>query len=493
MKVMCIRSASILLLEERENQYVVEKINGLPEHLYGITLPLNDPLIEYLKKQKDVVVLDEVKSLLVSDITDPSEKEKLKLVAEELEKFEAAIAVPAFHKGKLVGVLTLGEKLSGEIYNPDDLELLLTMASEAGIAIENAKLYRDITETRNYLNNLIQSSDDAIITLNLEGKILSWNEGARKILGYQPEEVIGKNVPFLAENEIKNYIHKILSGEEVKVVELEREGKSKEKIPLLLTCSPIRDAENKIIGVSMILKDITELKKVDQLKKEFLSKISHDLRTPLTPIYDHLSLLLSGKLGEISAKQKEALTAISKQSEHLQDLIDTVIDLSHTEAGKPLELEKEPIFVEQLIKECLEAETPQFAAKNISLETNYQNAPLALTGDRKKLQRAIKNILDNALKFTPAGGKVTIITERENQGVKVTVADTGIGIEAKHLEKIFERFYQVDSSYTRASRGIGMGLAIAKDIIEAHGGKIWAESQGLGKGSRFIFTLPVSS
>jgi two-component system phosphate regulon sensor histidine kinase PhoR len=490
-RVMCLKNASILLLEEKENQYVVEKTNGLPQVINGIRLVLDDPLVSYLIEKKDAVVLEEVKALARSDSVSPAEKEELKKVQAEMENFEAAVSIPSFLKNKLVGILNLGEKLSGELYSPEDLELLLTMGTEAGIAIENAKLYRDISETRDYLNSLIKSSEDAIVSLNLEGKALSWNEGAQKIFGYDPEEIVGKSVPFLEESETSDYISRILRGEEVKAVELLKNKKDGGNVPLLLTCSPIKDAEGNIIGVSAIIKDITELKKVDELKSEFLSVVSHELRTPLTPIKGYLSLLLGGQLGEMDPKQKEALKIILNQSNHLHNLIDTVIDISRIEAGKRLELEKEPIFLEEVVKEIVGASTSAFSAKNIRIEARYPESSLVVIGDKKKLLRVLDNLLGNALKFTPSGGMVQIAVKKGDNRMEVTVADTGIGIEAKYLSKIFERFYQIDSSYTRSVGGIGMGLAIAKEVVEAHGGKIWTESEGPGRGTKIVFTLPI--
>jgi PAS domain S-box-containing protein len=491
-RVMCIRSAAVLLLEEKDGHYVVEKTNGLPQVINGIRLTLDDPLVSYLKGKKDAVVLEEVKALLQSDLTTPEEKENLKKVQAELERFGAVVAIPSFLREELVGILCLGEKLSGELYSPDDLELLLTMAGEAGIAIENAKLYRDITETRDYLDSLIRHSDDAILTFNMEGRVLTWNEGASKIFGCEASEVIGKLPPFFEEEEIKGFIAGVVRGVETKAVEVSKKDKKGNLVPLLLTFSPIKDPDGKLIGISGIIKDITELKKVEQLKREFLSIVSHELRTPLTPIKGYLDLLLNSHLGELNEKQRDALKIILNQSNHLNDLIDTVIDVSRIEAGKPLELEKEPLFIDEVLKSELEAVAHGFSTKGIKLQAHYPEERYSVLADRKKLIRVISNLLGNTLKFTPSGGEVGISILKTDNQLKITISDTGIGLAPQLLEKVFEKFFQVDSSYTRAAGGIGMGLAIAREIVEAHGGKIWAESKGLGEGSRFIFTLPLA-
>jgi|GEM_PF-1863520 len=488
-RIMCIRNASVLLLEEKEDQYVVEKTNGLPDVIKDIRLALDDPLVVHLKEKADAAVLDELKSRR-QNAAGAQERKELDPVIEEMERFEAHASIPSFLKGKLVGILNLGEKLSGEPYSPDDLELLLTMASEAAIAIENAKLYRDITQTRDYLNSLVQGSDDAIITLDLEGKVLSWNKGAEKIFGYSYEELAGKVHSAFLESENQQLVGQVLQGGSVSALEVRIRNKEGSEIPLLLTLSPIKDAGGSVMGISAILKDITELKKVEQLKHEFLSVVSHELRTPLTPIKGYLSLLIKEHFGKLQPKQKEALTIIVNQSNHLHDLIDSVIDISRIEADKPLELDVEPVFMEEIATESINSYASSFAAKGIRVKTSFPASRASLMADRKKLMRVMDNLLGNALKFTPAKGVVSVLIQRSDDHLEVAVADTGIGLAPGHLKKVFERFYQVDTSYTRSSGGIGMGLTIAAEIVETHGGRIRAESDGPGKGTRIRFTIP---
>ncbi|MCU0641753.1 MAG: ATP-binding protein [Candidatus Margulisbacteria bacterium] len=491
-RVMCIKNASVLLLEEKEGCFLVEKINGLPVAISGQKLALEDPLVSYLEEKKDAVVLEELRSQLAGETITPGLKEKLERVQAKMIGFEAAVTIPSFLKGKLVGILNLGEKLSGEMYSPDDLELLLTMASEAAIAIENAKLYRDVTETRDYLDSLVRGSSDAIITLDLNGEILSWNEGARAIFGYEPEELIGQRPPFLQPEELSGMIARVLRGEELKAVEIKRRVKGGRETPLLLTMSPIRDRTVGIIGVSTIIKDIAELRKADVMKQQFLSVISHELRTPLTPIKGYISLFLMGTFGQLDEKQKEALKVVFHQSEHLQDLIDSMIDISRIEAGNQLQLEKEPVFIDQLVEESVRAVAYSFQEKGVKLAIEKPEKRYCLLADRKKLLRVMANLLGNALKFTPRDGSVTIALTSTEEAVQVTVRDTGIGIDPLYLDKVFERFFQIDSSYTRESGGIGMGLTIASEIVQAHHGRVWIESDGLGSGSRANFTLPVN-
>lgn len=488
-RAMCVKNVAVLLFEEKAKHYLVEKTNGHPVEFLKQELSPDSALAQYLSETKDAVVLEECQAQLTSPISNKELKDKMRLVCDELKRFGAVIAIPSFTKGRLVGILCLGEKLSGELYSPEDLELLLTMAQEAGIAIENAKLYRDITETRDYLNDLVQGSDDAILTLDLSGKVTSWNKGAERIFGYSNDEVMEKHPPFLTNDELQDFINRIISNETVKAIELEKATKSGKDLPLLMTISPIHDQSEQIIGLSMIIKDISSLRKVEQLKHEFLSVVSHELRTPLTPIKGYLSLLIDERLGKLEIKQKEALKVILNQSNHLHDLIDSVIDISRIESGRPLELQKEPLFVEEVIQASLDASANAIAAKQINLTMICPSEKLAIMADRKKLLRAFDNILGNAIKFTPIKGEISVAIAKDGEKLKVMVADSGIGLEEGDLENIFKPFFQVDTSYTRSCGGIGMGLAIAKEIIEAHEGRIWAESDGLGKGSRFVFII----
>jgi len=489
-RAMCVKNVAVLLFEEREEQYLVEKTNGHPADFLNQKLAPNSPLASFLKEKRDAVVLEECQALTRSGATPQAEKDRLANICQELKRFEAVVAIPSFTKDRLVGILCLGEKLSGEPYSPDDLELLFMMSSEAGIAIENAKLYRDITETRDYLNNLVQGSDDAIITMDLKGQVMSWNQGAKNIFGYEAKETVGQLPPIFEPEELSQLMNEVMLGKEVKTIQLNKKSKYGSELALLLTLSPIKDPDGKIMGISAILKDITELKKVDRLKQEFLSIISHELRTPLTPIKGYLSLFLNNSLGKLTPKQKAALKTIMNQSNHLQDLIDSVIDISRIDAGRPLELKREPVFLEDIINSAVEAFELALQNKEIKVGKVFAAEHIAIMGDRNKLMRAIVNLLGNAINFTPPGGSITIKVEKEANKLVVKLIDTGIGLAKEHLLKIFNSFYQVDTSYTRASGGIGMGLAVARQIVESHGGRIWAESEGMGRGSQFILAVP---
>jgi signal transduction histidine kinase len=227
------------------------------------------------------------------------------------------------------------------------------------------------------------------------------------------------------------------------------------------------------------------------MKTEFLSMVSHELRTPLTPIKGYLSLLTAGKMGELNEKQLKALDVLTRQSEHLHSLIDSILDLSRIELGKNIPISKEPLSIRTVIEETIDAMKIQAGEKQVQIQAEIQPDLPTISGDVIKLKQVLANLVDNALKFSPERGTIKINALKEAGTLRVEVVDHGTGIVADDLPHVFEKFYQVDSSITRVAGGMGMGLPIAKELIELHGGKIWLESDGPGQGTRAIFLLPV--
>ncbi|MBN2058012.1 MAG: hypothetical protein JW782_04395 [Candidatus Saganbacteria bacterium] len=255
------------------------------------------------------------------------------------------------------------------------------------------------------------------------------------------------------------------------------------------------DLENSRKAIMHMMRDLKEdmskLQAIDRLKTEFLSLVSHELRTPITPIKGYLALMLGGKMGDFSDQQKHALNILMRQSDHLEDLIGSVLDISRLELGKPIPAELQPLSIKKMIDDIIEALKLSVEERGLRLSVEIPGPLPTIMGDEIKLKRVMTNLIGNSLKFTPKGGWITIKAGLDGTNIKIEVVDNGIGIAREYLEKIFAKFFQIDSSYSRAAGGIGMGLAIAKELIELHGGKLWAESPGLGRGASFIFTLPV--
>jgi two-component system sensor histidine kinase GlrK len=232
-----------------------------------------------------------------------------------------------------------------------------------------------------------------------------------------------------------------------------------------------------------------KLNEIDKMKSDFFSSMSHELRTPLTSIKEGTNLLLEGVGGNISGKQKRILTIISEESDRLIDLVNSLLDLSKIEAGMmPFNFAGSDII--PLISKSVSETEPLAAAKNIGLKMAIARDLPIIKMDGERILQVLRNLIGNAIKFTPYGGHVTISAQPSDGGIKVSVADTGHGIPKESLTTVFDKFEQVTIAGYNKIEGTGLGLAIVRHIVNTHGGKVWAESE-LGKGSTFIFVLPV--
>ncbi|MBA3467358.1 MAG: HAMP domain-containing histidine kinase [Gemmatimonadaceae bacterium] len=237
---------------------------------------------------------------------------------------------------------------------------------------------------------------------------------------------------------------------------------------------------------------IEELRARDALKTQFLSNISHDLRTPLAAIITHAEILREGMLGELNVRQRDSVSGIVNGGQQLLDMIDEILTYVRGE-GDQIALTRTPFSITELVDQVCVLNQPLATKRGLTCERIGGEEMPAVYADRDKLKHVLGNLIGNAIKFTPDGGRIWIIVSRRGAGgedLLVEVGDTGRGIAPDHHELVFREFAQVDSSPSRPHHGTGLGLAIARRFVELHGGHIWVESE-LGKGSRFYFTVPL--
>ena len=231
-----------------------------------------------------------------------------------------------------------------------------------------------------------------------------------------------------------------------------------------------------------------ELKRLNKMKSDFVSAVSHELRTPLTSIKGYASILMTGKLGEVSQAQKERLEKIDKHSNSLTRLVNNLLDISRIESGR-VQMEMREVSIKDILDSVVDVMTPQIKERNISLKINIKTKKDKVRADASQLERVFINLLGNAVKFTPGRGQATISAKEKDNVFEFSVEDSGIGIPRSDLEHVFEEFFRADNALDQKVKGTGLGLSLVKKIIEAHKGKIWVESQ-LGKGTKFTFTIP---
>jgi PAS domain S-box-containing protein len=368
--------------------------------------------------------------------------------------------------------------------------------------------------------DLLEAAPDAIIEVDREGRIVLLNRVTEKLFGYDREELLGQTVELLIPEDLRSmhthhrahYASHPSTRPMGSGLILEGRRKDGTTFPVEISLSPVKSDDG--FRATAVIRDISERKhaedrlrsvqekytgelelrnreveRANRLKSEFLASMSHGLRTPLHTVIGFSELLAEEIEGPLNEKQKRFVNHIHKDSLHLLELINDVLDLSKIEAGR-LELHPETFDVAAAIEEVLSTIRPQGLAKSIAIESDFSE-PLALHADRLRFKQVLYNLLSNAVKFTPEGGNISVMAAQREGFLEVSVSDSGIGIPRHEHESIFDKFYQAGATTKGVREGTGLGLAITKRLVEEHGGRISVESEP-GKGSRFTFTIPTS-
>jgi PAS domain S-box-containing protein len=413
--------------------------------------------------------------------------------------------------------------------------VITAMRDERGELVGFAKVTRDLTQRRANEENLRRSeerfrlliegvADYAIFMLDPNGRVSTWNSGAERIKGYRADEIIGQHFSIFYPQEVKDSgwpDHELqVAAEKGKFVDtgwrLRKDGTT---FWANVTITALRDDAGKLLGFAKLTRDLTEAKRVEamesatqqreemldaernarigaqratRLKDEFLATLSHELRTPLSAILGWTQLLLRGEKSRGPEEQKRGIEVIERNARAQVKLIDDLLDLSRVMTGK-LRLDLQQVSFTSIVEAAVDSAMPSADVKGIRLKAILgASGQDIVSADGARLQQVVWNLLTNAIKFTPKGGQVQVLLQRVNSHLELSVSDTGIGIPANYLPHVFDRFSQKDSSTTRTFGGLGLGLAIAKQLVELHGGSIRAASLGESKGATFSVQLPLS-
>jgi PAS domain S-box-containing protein len=358
-----------------------------------------------------------------------------------------------------------------------------------------------------FLSAIIDSSDDAIITKDLNGIVTSWNKGAERIFGYRAEEMIGQPIQRLIppdrQNEEPAILSRLRSGERVDHFTTKRMHKEGHLLDISLTISPVKNRAGEIVGASKVARDISIQKRAEQvlataaeetmrqnrIKDEFLTTLSHELRTPLQSIVGWVQILEAGELAE--GELAEGLKVIARNAKAQQHIIEDLLDMSRILSGK-VRLDVQKIELATVVDAAVETVRPAAQAKGVKIHALLHSGATAVSGDPHRLQQVFWNLLVNAIKFTPRGGRIEVVLQRVDSHLEVDVMDTGTGIPSDFLPHVFDRFRQADASTIRRHGGLGLGLAIVKHLVELHGGSVFAKSPGADKGATFSVILPLA-
>ncbi|HWD86829.1 MAG TPA: PAS domain S-box protein [Mucilaginibacter sp.] len=370
------------------------------------------------------------------------------------------------------------------------------MATNEELAEMQRRLQETIDELRQAdvrsakLAAIVESSDDAIIGKDLDGIITSWNRGAQQIFGYSEKEMIGQSILKLIPENLQHEEPMILSrlrkGEKIDHYETTRRAQDGRLIDVALTISPIRDKEEHVVGVSKIARDISERKRDEQRKNDFIGMVSHELKTPLTTLNALIQVLQMKLAGKTEDFITSVLARSVQQTRKMTDLINGFLNVSRLESGKLL-IDKERFDLTALVREIIDEVKLTVTTHEIILNAP---GPVQVLADQDKIGSVISNLLSNAVKYSPKSKLIMVGCRTEGNDALVSVQDEGIGISPQDKDKLFERYYRVTSDTTRNISGFGVGLYLSAEIIARHDGRIWVESEK-GAGSTFYFTLPL--
>jgi signal transduction histidine kinase len=460
------RVARLVLLSESSAPESVLSTGEGPQSLTS----LDRSLVTLAAPSETPVLIDNVSRARSRAMLDPN------LVGPGIK----AIAVhPIRRQTKLMGVMWLGYA-EPHSFSESEVNVLGTLAGQAAVLIENARLFQESEGGRRRLQAVLTSTSDAVIVTDKDNRVLLCNPATEVAFRLQSGASIG-----LLVNEVWS------DPSMWRLFEADGDGQTRTEevaLPdgrtLYGSASSIISGDHQVIGRVAVLRDITHLKELDAMKSEFVATVSHDLRAPLTYMRGYATML--PMVGSLTPKQQDYIEKVMAGIEQMTELIDDLLDLGRIEQG--VGLVREMCSLSDIARTVLESVSGQALARGLTLAVGSMS-DRAILGDQGLLRHAVTNLVDNAIKYTPSGGTVTVSVAEHSEAMVVSVKDSGIGIAPADQVRLFERFYRVKRRETIDIKGTGLGLAIVKSIAEWHRGRVWVESQ-LGEGSTFYILVP---
>ena len=411
------------------------------------------------------------------------------------EGFHACVRLPLLARGEVLGLLNIQSR-SHRSFTQADEDLLIAIGNQIGIAIANAQLIDDAERRRATLDSVMNSMVDGLILVDRRDRIVYANPRAIELLDLPALDTVGYTFKDLDHAISARVARPKRTFSQLRAALVDPQTTPTVEFTLTAPASrtvqarffSIHGAGGGSLGLGILIRDITREKELDEMKSQLLSTVSHELRTPLASIKGFATTLLRDDVEWDEASRREFLAIIDEESDRLTELISNLLDMARIEAGT-LRVEAEPTDLRPIIQGTVAEFRMMTRAHEI--EVNLPPVLPAIMADPRRARQILRNLVENAIKYSPDGGPVLVSARVRADDVQTSVADQGIGIEEQLLEHIFDRFYQVDNASTRKVGGSGLGLSICKAIVEAHDGSIWVESRP-GAGSTVHFTLPLA-
>ena len=402
-----------------------------------------------------------------------------------LAGYAAFLGVPlSGPEGTLAGVLSVYAHKPRK-WRAEEVDALLALAGNTSAALANAELYSRVSLEKERSVAILANVADGIVAVDRDGQVVLWNSAAEEITGVPQEEAIGRTTVQVLQRQLESAESETPSGQ--RLISIMRGG---EEVWLSLSEAVMRDPLGAVAGRIFAFRDISADRMVEQVKSDFVAAVSHELRTPLTSIYGFAETLLRQDIPFGEEERRIFLGYIASESERLTEIVDQLLNVARLDAGD-LQVELGRIDVGSVVSELVETVEESGVMNGHRFEIDLPDEPLAAEADPDKVRQVFNILLENALRYSPGGGTVTVGARRSDDRVEVRVADEGIGIPAGERERIFRKFYRAESAARDGAAGTGLGLFIAKELVTAMGGRIWVESTE-GEGSSFSFELPAA-
>ncbi|MBI3925907.1 MAG: GAF domain-containing protein [Armatimonadetes bacterium] len=476
LKIFKAEAGSVMLLEN--DILTIAGARGLAAEIVASTrVPLGEGIAGWVALTGEMLHLD-------GKVDDP----RFIRLVERDEEITSSLCTPLKHRDRLIGVLMI-RRGGPRPFSQDQLDFLPSVADLAAIALENARLYRVERERADQLDlerqkseAILSSMADGVVVCDPAGRIVRSSAAARRMFSEWRSLEGAAVTELLPTLPFEHVFREALEGSHECAI---RSGEWSDQV-FRLTATALR-LQERVEGAVLLLHDETARAQVERMKSEFLSMVSHELKTPITTIQAFLELLLFKDFPD--DRKRKYLRICLDEAQRLYTLIEEILELSRLEAGQ-FAFQKSACRLDEIVRALLPGFAERSARHQFELEISEDIPPLQL--DSTMMSQAVANLCSNALKYSPEGGLVRVTLRSEEHLVLLEVEDQGIGIDGDKIPYIFEKFYRVDNSLTRETGGTGLGLSNTRCIVEAHGGSIWVESEP-GKGSRFVISLPIDS
>lgn len=476
--------AGLIALRQQGGGFAIRAVYGLPEALKGYFSALLLDIPERADRTNFLI---------------PGLARKLRQVAQETAlPLRQVVALPMSSGRDLVGVLYIF-RIHGSGFTAEERRILNSFADQAAIAVHNAQLYQRLTHQKRRLDAILEYSADGVMVLDPAQRIVIFNRALGDLTRWPAHEAVGRH-----HDEIVRW-HRLETDLDLPravaggwpltadggprrplYVEGDLQQRSGGMVSVGITYAPLLDREGRLVNVIASVRDISRFREADRLKNTFVSVVSHELKTPVTIIQGYAETLTRPDAEWDPGMVRQGLQAVREEAEKLSGLIDDLLDVSRLQAGA-IPLRMEEVDLEQLAHEVVRRFELQ--SDRHSLSARFVPDFPQVFGDPRRLEQVLSNLVSNAIKYSPEGGRVRIRGSVRPDETVVSVEDEGVGIPATEQGHVFDVFYRVDSPLTRETYGAGLGLSLVRAIVEAHGGRVWVESEP-GKGSAFSFTLP---